>query len=239
MSKIKYENEAVGLMRSSNIAILSTVSKKHQNYPFGSFITYISGQNRSLFVYASDLAEHTKNFTNDPKSCLTIFKVTNEDDKQNSSRLSIMGDFKKVKEKIDIELCQNRFFTFLPESRKYSKTHDFNFYKLDPKEIRWIGGFGEIAWLKDDFWKMSEPEWRNGELSMIEHMNEDHSDVVISCMKSLFNIDDNNAKMVGICIDGYYISSKSKIHYIPFDKPCLNAKQIREALVAHSKEFKK
>ena len=239
MSKFKYENDAVGLLRSSNIAILSTVSKKYQNYPFGSFITYVSGQNRSLYVYASDLAEHTKNFTSDPKSCLTIFNITSQNDKQNSSRLSIMGDFKKVEEKNDIELCQNRFFTFLPESKKYSQTHDFNFYKLDPKEIRWIGGFGEIAWLRDDLWQMSEPEWRNDEHSMIEHMNEDHSDVVVACMKSLFDIDDINAKMIGISIDGYYISAKSEIHYIPFDKPCLNAKQIRVALVSHAKEFKK
>ena len=59
MLKSKYENEAVNLMRSNNIAILSTLSKKFEEFPFGSFITYVTDQNRSFYIYASDIAEHT------------------------------------------------------------------------------------------------------------------------------------------------------------------------------------
>ena len=36
------ENGAVTLYRESDNGILSTVSKKHDDYPFGSFVTYLS-----------------------------------------------------------------------------------------------------------------------------------------------------------------------------------------------------
>ena len=78
MLKTKYENEAVTLLRSNSVAILSTVSKRYKDFPFGSFITYVTDQNRSIYIYASDIAEHTKNILNNPKSCLTIFNITKE-----------------------------------------------------------------------------------------------------------------------------------------------------------------
>ena len=42
--------------------ILSTISSKHKGYPFGSFVTYVSGWDRTVFLYLSDLADHTKKF---------------------------------------------------------------------------------------------------------------------------------------------------------------------------------
>jgi len=238
MKKIKYENEAVTLMRSNSIAILSTLSKKHDEFPFGSFITYVTDQNRSIYIYASNIAEHTKNILNNPKSCLTIFNITDEEDKQNSSRLSIMGNFVKVKKGHELDNCKDRFFTFLPKSKGYSNMHDFNFYKLDPKNIRWIGGFGEIAWLKDKFWKLKKPDWSDEEESMINHMNSDHKDVVVSSLKGFYGIEDSKSIMIGISIDGYYLESNSKIYYIPFNSPCLNSEEVREALVDHARKFK-
>ena len=237
LNKIKYENDAISLLRGSNMAILSTLSKKFEEFPFGSFITYITDQNRSVYIYASDLAEHTKNIHNNSKSCITIFNTNKDGDKQNSSRLSIMGHFQKV-ESNDLNKCEKRFFKFLPESKKYSQTHDFNFYKMNPNKIRWIGGFGEIAWLNDKNWQISNPDWSEEEGSMINHMNEDHNDVVVSCLKGFHNIDDEACSMIGINIDGYYIKSNKVIYYIPFEKPCLNSKEIRAALVDHANLFK-
>ena len=54
--------------------------------------------NRELIIYASDLAENTKNIWKDSRACATIFSLSTEDDKQASSRLSVIGDFSKIKE---------------------------------------------------------------------------------------------------------------------------------------------
>ena len=56
-----HEKEAVSFFRADRTAVLSTISSKHKGYPFGSFVTYVSGWDRTVFLYLSDLADHTKN----------------------------------------------------------------------------------------------------------------------------------------------------------------------------------
>ena len=79
--KKQYEQMAVKLYRSTNMAVLSTISKRYDGYPFGSFITFISGCNRDAYIYISNLAQHTKNIENNPKACITIISNDDEDDK--------------------------------------------------------------------------------------------------------------------------------------------------------------
>ena len=235
--KAKYENEATSLMRSSDVAILSTLSKKQDEYPFGSFVTYGSGIDRSIYIYASDIAEHTRNIKNNPKSCLTIFKINNEFDKQNSPRLSIMGDLKKVSDS-EVEYCSERFIKFLPDSKEYSKMHDFNFYKLDTTKVRWIGGFGQIGWLKNHNWLKKDLDWLGKEKSMLKHMNEGHSDSISAALWSLKGIKDDKSKILAICIDGYYVQSNEDIYFIQFEDISVTSAEIKDSLVIHAKMFK-
>ena len=59
--KRNFELEAVKLLRTSNEGVLTTISDKFEGYPFGSFITYITDRDRSVIIFASNLAEHTTN----------------------------------------------------------------------------------------------------------------------------------------------------------------------------------
>ena len=224
-----YEFNAVKLFRSCDSAILSTVSVKHDGYPFGSFVTYMSGDCRTVYLYLSDIAQHTKNLKNNSKSCLTIIKM--DSDKQNSERLTLLGDLKPV-EKNKIEECASKYHEFFPKSREYAKMHGFNFYQFEISSCRWIGGFGKIAWLKNENWKHFEPKWKKTQQAIIEHMNDDHSNSICSSLKAQHGIEDVNAKMLYLTIDGYYISSNKKLYFIQFDLTSLNPKQYKENLVS-------
>tara|TARA_Y100001934_G_scaffold274668_1_gene367517 strand:+ start:424 stop:1152 length:729 start_codon:yes stop_codon:yes gene_type:complete len=233
----KYELDAVHLYRTTNAAILSTMSNKYEGYPFGSFITYVSDRNRTLFMYTSDIAQHTKNLKSNPKACVTLFKLDTDYDKQNSSRLTLMGDLKTVSNE-ELDDCQDRFIKFLPESKKYSSMHDFKFYKLVISRVRWIGGFGDIAWLNPKNWNDEKPKWSKNETMMIDHMNEDHSNVIQSALNAQYGIKDKKAQMIALTIDGYYISSKENIYFINFDKPVIKALDYRKILVKQAKEYR-
>ena len=232
-----YEKNAVALFRSSNTAILSTLSKSTHNYPFGSFVTFASNTQRELFIYASDIAEHTKNILNDSRACVTLFSVKGTGDKQASERLSIIGDLVRVG-KEDLETSLARFYKFLPESEAYSGIHGFRLYKLGIVKVRWIGGFGQIRWLETKDWISPIPKWQKNEDSMIDHMNQDHSNVITSALKGVFNIADAKAKMLALCIDGYYILSANVQYFIPFDEPCYTEKSVREALIMQAKLYR-
>ena len=233
----KYELDAVHLYRTTNAAILSTMSNKYEGYPFGSFITYVSDRNRTLFMYTSDIAQHTKNLKSNPKACVTLFKLDTDYDKQNSSRLTLMGDLKTVSNE-ELDDCQDRFIKFLPESKKYSSMHDFKFYKLVISRVRWIGGFGDIAWLNPKNWNDEKPKWSKNETMMIDHMNEDHSNVIQSALNAQYGIKDKKAQMIALTIDGYYISSKENIYFINFDKPVYKAVDYRKILVEQAKKYR-
>ena len=95
-TKLKsYELSAAYLLRTTSSGILSTISKAYKGYPFGSYVTYITGPDRSIYIYASTLAQHTKNLFKDSKACLTLSREKINDDKQNSQRLTLMGVFKQ------------------------------------------------------------------------------------------------------------------------------------------------
>ena len=232
-----HEKEAVAFYRSDKIAILSTISKKYEGYPFGSFVTYVSGWDRTIFLYLSDLADHTKNLKKNHKSCITILKKNESGDVQNSARLTLIGDLKKVPLKI-YEACKDRFHNFFPESSVYEQMHDFNFYQISITQSRWIGGFGKISWLDPKNWKNVSVDWFDGEKNMINHMNEDHSNTIQSALHAEHGIKDKEAVMIGLSIDGYYIRSKGNIFFINFDYPVCTSKEYRNVLIELSKKYR-
>ena len=234
-----FEKEAIKLLRSNNSGVLSTISKINKDYPFGSFVTYATLIDRSAFFYLSDIAEHTKNLNYKSTACLTIVGSSSEkNDKQNSKRLSLMGDLEKVDEK-SVDKTKEAFFSLRPESKSYANFHGFNFYKLKINKARWIGGFGKIAWLDEINWKKNKVQWIDKEKDIIDHMNSDHSDTISAAINYVYGIKDKDAKIKHLTIDGYYAISNSKLLFIQTPEPCLTSEQYRKNLIILSKKHHK
>ena len=233
----EYEKDAVSLLRNASEGVLSTISVRNDGYPFGSFVTFVTDVDRSILIYASNIAQHTINLKEDSKSCLTLFKIDDDFDKQNSSRMTLLGDLKALPNE-EVETVKNRFENFLPESKKYAAMHDFNFYRLHINQVRWIGGFGKIAWLDAKRWKQHKPKWSSNESSIIQHMNEDHSNNIASALNAQHDIRDKEAIMLSLSIDGYYIKSNEEIYFISFEEICSNAKEYKDMLVKQANDYR-
>ena len=233
----QYEKEAVSLLRNASEGVLSTISVRNEGYPFGSFVTFVSDLDRSILIYASNIAQHTINLKENSKSCLTLFKIDDDFDKQNSSRMTLLGDLKSLPEE-ETDEVKRRFENFLPESKKYAAMHDFNFYRLHITQVRWIGGFGKIAWLDEKKWQYYKPKWANNESSIIQHMNEDHAGSIASALNAQHALKDKEAKMFSLSIDGYYIKSKGKIYFISFEEICNNAKEYKDMLIKQANNYR-
>ena len=108
---------ATKLYRNRLHGILSTVSKEHNDYPFGSFVTYVPSKCRTAYLYLSDLAEHTENLHYNSKSSITISRPNDSGDIQNSERLTLVGDLGAVVEKY-LDDCKMRFHSIFTESKK-------------------------------------------------------------------------------------------------------------------------
>ena len=233
----EYEKHAIDLLRNSSEGVLSTISVRNEGYPFGSFVTYITDVDRSVIIYASNIAQHTINLKENSKSCLTLFKIDDDLDKQNSSRMTLLGDLQSISEK-EIDEIRARFEEFLPESKKYAAMHDFNFYRLHIDQIRWIGGFGKIAWLDNKDWKQFKPKWMSNQTSIIDHMNKDHTKNISASLNAQHNVQDPEAKMFALSIDGYFVKSEDEIYFISFERVCKNAKEYKDILVEQANQYR-
>ena len=72
------------------------------------------------------------------------------------------------------------------------------------------------------------PGWLfNSYSRIIEHMNNDHSDSIVSTLKTQHGIKDKDAKMEKLAVNGYFSSSKGKCYFFEFEKFIIHEKNIK------------
>ena len=144
-------SNVIKLLEDRNFGVLSTYSLEVEGYPFGSVTPYGLSDAYCPLIYISDIAQHTKNISNDNRVSLTVLEARPDEcqDPQKYGRVTVLG------RAIDLtgsgEILSNslqRYFHRFPESKKYQNVHGFRLFKIDPVRIRYIGGFGQIFWME-------------------------------------------------------------------------------------------
>ena len=138
------------LLRAHRYGALSTLSKKFDGHPFGSITPYMVDHDGSLLILISTLAEHTKNIQNDPRVSLITH---NQEDShiQTQGRITVVGAASPIAER---EQAGKRYLRYFPEAQTYFAMHDFSFYRIVPLALRYIGGFGDIHWIKAEKYRV-------------------------------------------------------------------------------------
>jgi len=133
------------LVKTGKVAALSSDFK---GTPFGSLMPYALDAKGNPIIYISDLAVHTKNLNKNPACSLMVSKVK-DDDIFNSQRITFVGKMKRVP-KEDVEAVKKIFYGKFKEAEDYAELHDFGFYRMEISTIFYIGGFGDINWVKTE-----------------------------------------------------------------------------------------
>ena len=58
----------------------------------------------------------------------------------------------------------------------------------------------------------------NASSRIIEHMNEDHSDSIVSTLNAQHGIKDKSAKMEKLEVNGYFASFRGNSYFLEFEK---------------------
>lgn len=134
------------LLRAHRYGALGTLSKKFDGHPFTSITPYMVDHDGGLLILISGLAEHTKNILADSRVSLITH---NQDDPhiQTQGRVTVVGHAVYQQ---DRESCGKRYLRYFPEAQTYFDMADFNFFRIMPLAIRYIGGFGDIHWVKSE-----------------------------------------------------------------------------------------
>ena len=85
-------------MHSGAIGSLSTLSRKHPGFPFGSLMPYgLDSQGRPIFLI-SIMAMHTQNLQADPRASLFVTEPDASGDALGSSRVTLVGSTLRIPE---------------------------------------------------------------------------------------------------------------------------------------------
>jgi putative heme iron utilization protein len=207
--------EARQLLRAHRYGVLSTLSKKFDGHPFGSITPYLVDHDGSLLILISTLAEHTKNITGDPRVSL-ITHNQNDPHIQTQGRVTVVGLASLVE---DRENAGKRYLRYFPEAQTYFAMHDFQFYRIVPQAIRFIGGFGNIHWVKAENYLVPAYPLIAEEDALLDELNAGKTVA--------------GGEIIGIDCDGYDVRTPEKFQRFDFEHAVMDANQARTALIQH------
>ena len=234
MANTERQAQARNLLLSEYQSVLSTLSVDVPGFPFGSVVPYCLDRRGLPLILISDIAQHTRNIIADDRVSLIIAE-RHMIDQQAAARLTVLGRAKPVSD--ELLDCAWRYYSFFPQARDYHKTHGFAFYVIHPERFRFIGGFGDIGWIEKDSLPLPNPFALEEEQRIVEHMNVDHADSLITYCRTqrVSVVESDTVVMAGIDAEGMHIAVNDCIYRIPFPATIQTSMQARKILVEMSR----
>jgi putative heme iron utilization protein len=137
------------LLSQEKNGVLSTLSQKHDGWPFGSITPYALDSSGEPLILVSELAEHTRNLRADPRVSLFVQDLTAGGDAQAGARVTLMGLAAPVAES-EFEDAARRYLARFPEAQRNFQLGDFTLFRIEAQQARFIAGFGEMGWVQRD-----------------------------------------------------------------------------------------
>lgn len=139
---------AIHLLHGAASGTLATHSLQMPGYPFATALPFVPDEQHRPVFLISRLAEHTKNLAADGRAS---FLVSGPDHANvlAGARMTLAGDAARIEPTAELIA---RYLRYQPDAENYLGLGDFVFYKLTPKRVRYIAGFGHMGWLEESEW---------------------------------------------------------------------------------------
>tara|TARA_B100000963_G_C22575431_1_gene648184 strand:+ start:1057 stop:1359 length:303 start_codon:yes stop_codon:yes gene_type:complete len=83
------------------------------------------------------------------------------------------------------------------------------------------------------------PDWfKKYAHKVIEHMNEDHQNTIVSTLNAQLKIEDPKVRMVELCSDGYFVLSNGSRFFLKFEKECRTPEEYKNELVKNARKYR-
>jgi len=230
-----HAERALTMVSQLRTGTLCTLTADPQGHPYGSFVAFALWKHSPLFLISA-LAEHTQNLLEDPRASLLVSEA-GEGDPLALGRVTLMGECVQLKDEELVE-AKAAYLEAHPRAKFFADYTDFSVWKLQVERIRYIGGYGRMSWVDTQDWSaaLADPIMPHS-TKIIEHMNEDHADALVSyCLAFSRATEVASATMVGIDCYGFEMSAETpegpRPIRVAFDEPISSPKDARTALVA-------
>jgi len=192
-----------------SVGTLSTMSRRHLGFPFGSLMPFaLDPAGRPIFLISS-MAMHTQNLSADTKCSLFVAQPSPDGDPLGSARATLIGDALPVPE-ADLAVVRERYEARHPNSRYWVDFPDFSFYRLQPIDLYYVGGFGVMGWVEAREYEAASPDPLAASApGILAHMNADHVDSLILLARAHARLEGTEAAMTSIDRLGFTLRLKT------------------------------
>ena len=230
------------LVSRTTVGTLSTVSRKHAGFPFGSLMPYaLDAGGRPIFLI-SNMAMHTQNLKEDARCSLFVAQAAADGDPLGAARVTLVGRAEPVPA-ADLAGVREAYLACHANSRYWVDFADFGFFRLDPVDLYYVGGFGVMGWVEATGYEQASPDPLAGVADgILSHMNADHVDSMIVLARAHAQMDASEATMTSVDRLGFTLRLKTeegmKGARINFLHEVKDAQETRKMLVEMVREAK-
>jgi hypothetical protein len=132
------------LLLEGRFGTLSTIATRPEGFPLGSLVPFAQCARGKPLLLLSGLAQHTRNLRADPRASLLVLAPGAADPMQ-APRAALLGKAVAL-DGAEAEDGKARFLERHPMSAAWLAL-DFGPWRLDVTEVRFVGGFGQAAWV--------------------------------------------------------------------------------------------
>jgi putative heme iron utilization protein len=231
-----YAERTRTLFSLASIGTLSTMSRKCPGFPFGSLMPYaLDHAGRPIFLISS-MAMHTQNLHSDPRCSLFLTQAGSDDDPLGAARATLVGEARPVPPD-DVPAAREIYLAAHPNGRYWVDFSDFAFYRLQPVDVYYVGGFGVMGWVEAaDYARAAPDPLATSAAEIIAHMNADHEEAMVLLARVHAHLQATEAAMTSVDRLGFTLRLKTeqgmKGARINFPGEVSTPQQTRKALVA-------
>jgi hypothetical protein len=154
------------LLSRTTVATLSTLSRKHVGFPFGSLMPYaLDHQGRPLFLI-SNMAMHTQNLRSDPRASLFVAQTLTDGDPLGAARATLIGQAEPLPEN-EVASAREFYLTTHENSRSWVDFADFGFFRLEPVDIYYVGVVSPLSRIGKKISELRAGRFRCGPMRVV------------------------------------------------------------------------
>ena len=213
---------------------LATLSRKHPGHPFASIMPYALDDRGRPLLLISTMAMHTQNLIADPRASLLVAQPTSGDPLA-AGRVTLLGEARPVAE-AELAAVRAAYLGRHEKAGYWVDFGDFGFWRIEPLDVYVVGGFAAMDWVTADDYMRARPDpLADAAEGIIEHMNRDHADALLTYARVYAGETAEEAAMTAVDRLGFKLRLRTGDRLwsarIPFPREVTTAGQSREVLI--------
>jgi putative heme iron utilization protein len=133
-----------------------------------------------LFLISA-MAMHTQNLLVDARASLLVSQPGWTGEPLAAGRVTVMGEARRLSAAEEVERARAAYLARHEGAKFWVDFEDFAFWRLDPMDVYFVGGFAAMDWVSAETYLSAAPDpLADAAPGILQHMNADHADALVA-----------------------------------------------------------